>query len=88
MYTLLVSHKVIKFIKKLPRKQQELVNSKFEKLKKDPFNHPELDLKKMQNKTSLYRLRVGRIRFIYEVDKRQVIILIFTGDVRGGVYKK
>ena len=42
----------------------------------------------MKSKDELYRLRIGRIRFIYEVDKEKVIILVFAGGKRGDIYKK
>lgn len=88
MYTILLSKKVIKFIKSLPVKQQKIVKSKLELLRTDPFYHPHLDLKKMKSKHELYRLRIGRIRFIFEVSREDVVILVFAGGMRGDIYKK
>ncbi len=88
MYTVLLSKKVIKFLHSLPSKQQKTIKSKFELLRSDPFHHSKLDLKKMKSKDELYRLRIGRIRFIYELDKEKVIILVFAGGKRGDIYKK
>lgn len=88
MYKLLVSKKVIKFIKSLPTKQQKIVNHKFELLKVDPFQHQELDIKKMKSKSLLYRLRIGKFRFIYEVNNEEAIIFVYTGGSRGDIYKK
>ena len=88
MYTILLFKKVVKFIKSLPVKQQKIVKSKFELLKTDPFYHPHMDLKKMKSTDELYRIRIGRIRFIYEVNREDVIILVFVGGMRGDIYKR
>ena len=88
MFTILLSKKVVKFIKSLPVKQQKIIKSKFELLRTDPYQHPHLDLKKMKSTHELYRLRIGRIRFIYEVNREDVIILVFAGGIRGDIYKK
>jgi mRNA-degrading endonuclease RelE of RelBE toxin-antitoxin system len=87
MYTILLSKKVVKFIKSLPVDQQKIIKSKFELLKTDPYHHPKSDLKKMKSQFELYRLRIGRIRFIYEVKREDVIILVFAGGMRGDIYK-
>lgn len=88
MYALLLSKKVIKFIQSLPADQQKIILVKFEFLKIDPFCHPKLDIKKMKSQDEFYRLRIGKIRFIYEVNHKEVIILVFTGGFRGDVYKR
>jgi len=87
MYRLLLSKKVTKFIYSLSLKQQKLILHKLELLRTDPFAHPKLDIKKMEYATPLYRLRIGKLRFIYEIRKQELILIVYTGGSRGGIYK-
>lgn len=64
------------------------MNLVFEKLKTNPFNHLELDLKKMVNSQNDYRIRIGKYRFLYSVIEAKIIIYIYKADSRGSVYKK
>lgn len=88
MYRLLISKRVIKFIDSLPTNQRQLVFHKFELLRTDPFTHPQLDIKKMKYSSLVYRLRVGKLRFIYEIDQDEIVIFVFTAGNRGDIYKK
>jgi mRNA interferase RelE/StbE len=87
MYKLLLSKKVTKFIFSLSPKQQKLIYHKFELLRTDPFVHSELDIKKMKYPIPVYRLRIGKLRFIYEIKQEELIIFVFTGGSRGDIYK-
>ncbi len=60
----------------------------FEGLKNNPYNHPDLDLKKMVNSTNDYRIRIGKYRFIYAVIESKILIYVYKADSRGSVYKK
>lgn len=54
----------------------------------DPFHHPQLDIKSLKGEHELYRLRIGKYRFIYEVKKNELIIIMFTAGSRGDIYKE
>ena len=60
--------------------------SKMEILKYNPFD-PSVDVKKLQNEESKYRLRVGKYRFLFEIVEKQILIDVYDADSRGGVYK-
>lgn len=88
IYDILISKDVRKFLDKKDKKFIHKVNLVFEKLKTNPFNHPELDLKKMINSQNDYRIRIGKYRFLYSLIESKMIIYIYKADSRGSVYKK
>lgn len=50
--------------------------------------HPELDIKKMQGKPNLYRLRVGTLRVLYTIkDDILIVFIVTTIGPRSDVYK-
>ncbi|MCK5536855.1 MAG: type II toxin-antitoxin system RelE/ParE family toxin [Bacteroidales bacterium] len=85
-YKLLIHKNVTKFLKKCPIKQQ--IISKFELLKQNPYPNQELDIKIIQGYENLYRLRVGKYRFIYKIQNDELIIFILKAGSRGDIYKK
>ncbi len=87
MYKILISKKVTKFIRSQSRQFQNNIKRKINFLSEDPFNHPSLDIKKMKGYDNIYRLRIGKIRFIYEIKNDQLIILVYTAGSRGDIYK-
>ena len=61
---------------------------KLEILRQNPHGHPQLDIKPMQGAgESVYRLRVGQYRLIYQIYEGEMIIFLMTAGSRGGVYK-
>nr|WP_245394887.1 type II toxin-antitoxin system RelE/ParE family toxin [methanotrophic endosymbiont of Bathymodiolus puteoserpentis (Logatchev)] len=56
-------------------------------LQDNPVNHPQLDIKMMQWVENTYRLRVGTLRIIYQIEQNQLIIYLLTIGGRGDVYK-
>lgn len=47
----------------------------------------QLDIKKMQGlRDTVYRLRIGKYRFVYEVIDDELVIYFVLVDSRGGVY--
>lgn len=88
MYKLLISKQVLKVIKSRSDKERQIIKEKFEHLTIDPFSSPNLDTKKLKTNHDLYRLRIGKYCFIYEIREKQLIILIMTAGSRGNVYKK
>lgn len=87
MYKLLLHKQVISFIHARVPQEKKLIATKFELLKVNPHHHPGLDIKKMVGLDDVYRLRVGKYRFLYTIDDNKVLVLIMVASARGDVYK-
>jgi len=85
MFKLKFSKQVKKFIEKQDKKTKHRFKEVFEKLAKNPYGN-DIDTKKMSGSDS-FRLRIGKYRFLYFVDKDEVVIVIERGDSRGDIYK-
>lgn len=81
IYKISYNKKVKKFIEKQSRDRRLKIYDAINKL-------PNGDVKRMQSKQELYRLRVGEFRFIYEIIHDETIISIIDADNRGDIYKK
>jgi len=88
IYRLLLSKKVSKFIASRSGKERDLIKRKLDMLSQNPIDHPLLDIKLLKNKDKLYRLRINKYRFIYEIIDMQLIIFVYTAGSRGDIYKK
>jgi len=88
MYTLVIHKKAAKFLKSRNLSTKKLIKKKLDLLKEDPFAHSQLDIKKLKGLENIYRLRIGIIRIIYQVEKHKLLILIISAGARGDVYKK
>ncbi len=76
-------------IEKRPQKfidRQDKVQQK--RIYKAIFELPNGDVKRMQTKEELYRLRVGEIRIVYKIIEDEILINIIDIDNRGEIYKK
>ena len=87
-FELHISKEVKKFLDKRDKKFIERVNSVFARLRENPYNHPELDLKKLVNMGNDYRVRVGKYRFLYTIVESKILVFVYRADSRGGIYKK
>lgn len=67
MYSLIVRPKAEKHFAKLPQKLQQKVLKGLKKLEDNPFQAG-LDIKKLAGTRKSYRLRVGELRVIYQLD--------------------
>ena len=79
-YEIKIDKKAQKFINKQDKIQQKRIYKAIYKL-------PLGDVKKMQTKQELYRLRVGEFRFIFKIIQDKMIIII-DADNRGEIYNK
>ena len=81
-YQIVVERPAEKFISRLPRPDKERVLQAIAKL-------PETgDIKKMQGKSDLFRLRVGEYRIIYRVDHGRLIVCVIDAGNRGEIYRQ
>ena len=81
MYNLVVRPKAEKHFAKLPTKIQERVLKSLKKLEENPFGAT-LDIKKLTGTLKSYRLRVGEIRIIYQLDTSSKNISVEGIDFR------
>jgi mRNA interferase RelE/StbE len=71
----------LKYLRKLDRNTQVRIISAINQL-------PEGDIKKLQGKSSDYRLRVGDYRIVFSKNARTLIITIIEIASRGEIYKR
>lgn len=75
--------KISKFIDSLDNKTRARLKEKLKQLRQNPFAMP--GVKKLTNWGSVaYRLRLGKIRIIYVIEKENIEIIDI--DYRGNVY--
>jgi mRNA interferase RelE/StbE len=88
MYSLFIHKNVVNFIRSRSHREKSLIYEKLNLLKENPYNHSELDIKKLVGEVGLYRLRIRRYRFIYNINEDNLLILLMVASSRGDVYKK
>jgi len=86
-YRLLLHKSVTKFLTKCPAKQKRVLKEKLDQLKQNPLNGA-LDIKSLHGYENLYRLRVGQVRLIYQIENDELIIFIIKAGNRGDIYKE
>jgi len=86
-YNVLINKKLDKILKNLPDIHVKKFITLIDVLTTNPFPWKDFDLKKIEGSDDTYRIRFGRYRFVYYVDKEQRKIHILKFDVRGKAYK-
>lgn len=81
MYKLIIRPRVEKNFSKLPQKLQEQTLKSLKKLEENPFQGG-LDIKKLVGTKKSYRMRVGEMRVIYEMETRLKEIFVTDIDFR------
>lgn len=85
-YKLLIAKAVIAFFKTQNKSVIQKSLTTFDEIAANPFdNH--YDIKKMQGCNNHYRLRLGKIRFLYEIKDQEIVIFFYKAGYRGDVYK-
>lgn len=87
MYRIILHKKVTKFLKTRTTREQKLILSRLDLLTDNPKNNPKLDIKKMKSLENVFRLRIGRIRIIYQIVDKELLVLVISAGTRGDVYK-
>lgn len=85
MYNVLIRRQAKKKLLSLPNSARINIVEHIHRLSLDPRSG-ELDIKKMRG-VSLYRLRVGQWRILFDCDDKLKIISIEKLGARGDVYK-
>lgn len=86
-------NRAVKFLEKLDEKEKERVRLKLKSLVSAieaqgiiPFK--ELDVKKLEGEwKGFLRMRIGRVRVIFRIEKQDDVLLVYEIDYRGDVYK-
>lgn len=81
-YRIDIKRKAEKFIRRLPRQDEERVLRAIYRL---PDGE---DVKKLKGHEGLMRLRVGDYRIIYQVDNGRLVVLVVDAGNRGDIYKR
>ena len=78
-----MTNRITKFIQKLDEKTKKRLKEKLKALKKSPFNMT--GVKKLTDwGPNVYRLRIGKIRIIYKINKGNIEVIDI--DYRGNIY--
>lgn len=77
--------RALKIFKKIPPKQRHRIINKLEILETNPKSR-DLNIKALADTSVSYRLRVGKMRVIYELDSSGKGIYITNIHFRGSVY--
>lgn len=85
MFSLNYHPRATKFLDKIPLKLSRGVVKKLDVLQNDPFSK-QLNISPLKGAKSSWRLRVGNIRVVYEVDKESKTIYVQDIDFRGSIY--
>jgi mRNA interferase RelE/StbE len=88
------SQSAIKFLNKITEKDKERIRQKIKTLVLSieeqgfiPFR--EMDIKKLSGEwAEFFRMRIGRVRVVFRIDREKDEFLIYEIDFRGDVYKK
>ncbi|MFP4402374.1 MAG: type II toxin-antitoxin system RelE family toxin [Candidatus Nanoarchaeia archaeon] len=83
MYQIKIKKTASKFIQSLDIKRKNKLKEVFKLLEKSPFILP---YKKLDE--NIYRIRVGNLRILYEVNEKEVIIEIIKVGNRENFYSK
>lgn len=85
-YKLLIVKDVVAFLKHQQKSIIKKSLTAFDEIADNPFVN-RYDIKKMQGYTNHYRLRLGKIRFLYEIREQEILIFFYKAGYRGDIYK-
>ncbi len=85
MYRIIFSRRAAKFIDALNKGLKNKIKEIMETLQKNPFAYP---YRKIRGEPNLYRIRVGKYRILYEVNKVEGRIIIIKVDKRSRIYRR
>ena len=88
MYSLKINKKALKFLQSRSASERKIIKQKLNILRENPNSHKLLDVKKLKNKGEYYRLRIGKIRIVYQIINKKLIILVINAGNRGDIYKQ
>ncbi|MBN2334713.1 type II toxin-antitoxin system RelE/ParE family toxin [Candidatus Bathyarchaeota archaeon] len=88
-YKVLAHRRVHKYLKDISdEKQKKTIYEAIERLEEYPFSLAEMDIATIRGAEQTFRIRVGRYRIIFGVDKKDKTIYVTHVNTRKRVYKK
>lgn len=85
MYKITYTTQAAKALLKMPRNTATLIREKLAEIANDPFASIP-NARKLQGRPG-YRLQVGDWRVIYEINQKQVVIIVLKIALRNEVYR-
>lgn len=86
MYRIIYQKEAEKILRKLPVNQLQRIKFKMELVAGSPFADHQ-NLMSLKGMVGGYRLRVGNLRVVYEVDTKKNLIIVWRVGFRGSVYR-
>ena len=86
-------NRVVKFLDKLDGKDRERIRLKLKSLvgtieEQGIIPFKELDVKRLEGEwRGFLRMRLGKMRIIFRIDREDDVLLVYELDYRGDVYK-
>jgi len=84
-YRIVIDDKALAFLSTLPQKIRRQIANKIDKLASNPWP---AGSKMLQQKKSLYRIRSGDYRIVYQIRQQQLVVLVVRIGHRKEIYKK
>lgn len=85
MYEVILSRSAAKFIESLDKAYRIKIKKIIEVMRENPFAYP---YKKIRWEHNLYRIRIGKYRILYEIDKTEGKIIIIKIDKKSRIYER
>ncbi len=86
MFKIRYHKKVIKFLKNQNSDTRKKIFAVLDELKKEPYSKI-LDIKPLKGFEHQYRLRLGKIRILYCIKDKELLIEVINMGYRGDIYK-
>lgn len=83
-YSIYFNRRIKKFLEKLDKSQKERIRTRLLSLSNDPFIG---DVKKVEGRENVYRVRIGDYRVLYILDRKEKEIYVVKIDKRSRVYR-
>jgi len=86
-YRLIVSKRAYKFLNKVDRRLRRRLIEEISSLEDFPFFAESLDIAKLKGRRGYYRLRTGKMRTIFKIDREARTVLVQKIAYREEVYE-
>lgn len=87
MYKVILNKKVIKFLQRRSESEKKSIKRKIDLLEQNPIKNENQDIKQLKGVENVYRLRIGKIRLVYQVLNEKLVVILFSAGMRGDIYK-
>jgi len=87
MFAVSIKRKALRNVEKLDKKQKQRIATMIMILKKDPIPYRKADVCKLRGYESIYRIRMGDLRIVYQVSWNERIVLIHYIGPRERAYE-